>query len=100
MRNRVHRPRINFARDRIETGGRMNTPRERPNTGGGQEFEGIFLMPPDPLLRSVDLENTLRRGSHAGTIRSQRSPEFVNLLAANFGRRSLTNHDSKPTLNF
>src|SRR5438132_7797094 len=40
VRKRVHPPRINFARDRdsrIETGGRMNTPRERPNTGGGQE---------------------------------------------------------------
>src|SRR5256885_740547 len=39
VRKRVHRPRINFASDRdsrIETGGRMNTPRERPNTGGGQ----------------------------------------------------------------
>src|SRR5439155_2956931 len=39
VRKGVHPPRINFARDRdsrIETGGRMNTPRERPNTGGGQ----------------------------------------------------------------
>src|SRR5207245_100759 len=41
VRKRVHRHRINFARDRdsrIETGSRMNTPRERPNTGGGQDF--------------------------------------------------------------
>src|SRR5437660_4709248 len=37
VRKRVHRPRINFARDRdsrIETGGRMNTPRERPKYWG------------------------------------------------------------------
>src|SRR5437762_4784687 len=46
MRKRVQRPRINFARyrdSRIETGGRMNTPRERPNTGGGQGLETITM---------------------------------------------------------
>ena len=46
VRNRVHRPRINFARDRIETGGRMNTPRERPNTGGGQVLYPIAVTLP------------------------------------------------------
>ena len=31
---------------RIETGGRMNTPRERPNTGGGQVSESIANQSP------------------------------------------------------
>jgi len=52
VRKRVHRHRINFARDRdsrIETGSRMNTPRERPNTGGGQgsswQSSGSLVLP-------------------------------------------------------
>src|SRR5438105_15009535 len=68
VRKRVHPPRINFARDRdsrIETGGRMNTPRERPNTGGGQAKKlmvcrMVFAILPHLAHRRTPVKDAVR----------------------------------------
>ncbi len=87
---RAHRPRTNFARDRdsrMETGGRMNTPRERPNTGGRQEF--ILL---DTERRSG---LKIRHHSHIGfgvvLIFDSRKGELVRGACPNFQKQNSIN---------
>jgi len=81
VRKRVHRHRINFARDRdsrIETGSRMNTPRERPNTGGGQDnlsVDNVASWSYIVIMKSVGLRELKNRLSEY--VRELRSGEGV-----------------------